>query len=824
MEKTTSNILIIGGGVAGMAAAQTLADQDVVIYLVEKETALGGHAAKWACMATHTCENCGACLSIEMVDQIQKQKNLFLHLNTMVKTIDKKKSGYEVILENKVSFNVKKIIMATGFSPFDPVQINSLHYAEHKNVITTADLNALLKEETLSTYFNEKPDPKIAFIQCVGSRNREQGRDYCSQVCCKVSMRHANKITHLYPESDITLFYMDLQVIGKETRPLFDTISQNISLVQGVPAEILELDQTKMLTIVTEDKENLSRISKTFDLIVLSVGMVPSPTLDATCGLLDAKPNSWGFFNTDKAVLSKDVVVAGCAGGPKDILTSKQDGRLAAFKVTKDLGLNPKNKLTIAVFGQGFQADQTARTISSKGYPTCLFGPGTGIARDMPVNVLKDAAIISINGTAGNFSIYYSLENKKQVLTCGAIIYAFEPEQSLNQPDGPANKVISLDQWADMVKTEPDNLPEKTIILLDYAGHEIKSFARLALETSVEARALGKNISIIMNKMLVHGALGQRLYDAARQKGVNFFRFDSQEDIRCEDSGKGFLIKLKEATLPAIELNLDCDCLVLPPTLAPAPGFKNAAELLRQPLDREDFLQSANIRHRLTESFRKGIFFTGTCHDETDALDLDNEINDILSVLSTQSFDLPAMDTGVEINQKKCAQCLTCIRICPHSAIVMNEKNRPQIVPDACFSCHLCVSNCPAYAIESKELTNDQIAKRIKQDKMVIFTCQRSAAPAAGRLELPDTITLVPIPCACRISSDVILKALLNGASKVIVSGCHEENCRSHEGSHVARTSVKQVLSIPGIDPLKVMWEPIAANETRKFERLISKA
>jgi heterodisulfide reductase subunit A len=246
--------------------------------------------------------------------------------------------------------------------------------------------------------------------------------------------------------------------------------------------------------------------------------------------------------------------------------------------------------------------------------------------------------------------------------------------------------------------------------------------------------------------------------------------------------------------------------------------------LLRQPLDREGFLQSANIRHRLTGSFRKGIFFTGTCHDETDAVDLDNEINDILSVFSTQSFDLPAKDTGVEINQKKCAQCLTCIRICPHSAIVMNKKNKPQIVPDACFSCHLCVSNCPAYAIESKELTNEQIAKRIKQDKMVIFACQRSAALAPSSIKLPDTITLVPIPCACRISSDVILKTLLKGASKVIVSGCHQENCRSHEGSHVAQASAKQVLSIPGIDPLKVMWEPIAANETRKFERLISKA
>ena len=828
MEKTIPNILIIGGGVAGMAAAQTLADQDVVVYLIEKENTLGGHAAMWACMATNVCENCGACLSIEMADQAKKQKNLILHLNTIIKTLNKKNQGYEVILENNVSFFVEKIIMATGFSPFNPAQTNSLHYDEYKNVITTAKLNTLLKEETLSGYLNQKPDPKIAFIQCVGSRNREQGRDYCSQVCCRISMRHANKLTHLFPESDITLFYMDLQVIGKEIRPLFNALSKNIELIQGVPAEILEDRQTKMLTIVAEDKKTHSRVSKAFDLIVLSVGMVPSPTLEATCDMLDVKPNSWGFFNTDQTVLSKDVVIAGCANGPKDILTSKQDGRIAAGKVIEDLGLNIKKKVRIAVFGEGVQADQTALALSSKGHPTCLFGPGTSLSADTPVTILNDSNIISISGTAGNFSLYYQLNNKKKYLTCSAIIAAFEPEQSLNRLDGLLNKTLSLAGLAERIKTNPDNLPDNIVILLDYFGPEIKSFARLALEISVKTNALGKNISIIMNKMLVHGASGQRLYDTARQNGVNFFRFETNKDLKIEDSDKGFLIKLKETTLPSIELDLNCDCLVLPSRLAPAEGFKNAAALLRHPLDREGFLQSANIRHRLTQSPRKGIFFAGTGHDETDQDDLNNEINDILAAFYTESFDLPqskpGIDAGVEINQKKCAQCLTCIRICPHSAIIMNEKNRPQIVPDSCFSCHLCVSNCPAYAIESKALDNDQIAQRIEKGRVTILACERSAALAAGSLALPDNITLIPIPCACRISSDVILKALLKGASKVIVAGCHEDNCRSIKGSNVADASTRQVLRIPGIEASKVVWEPIAANETRKFERIISKA
>ncbi|WP_300465061.1 hydrogenase iron-sulfur subunit [Desulfobacula sp.] len=825
MKNNIPNILVIGGGVAGMAAAQTFAHKAVIVHLVEKQPTLGGHAAMWACMATDTCQNCGACLSCEMADQVLKQKNVVLHLNTRVNTIQQNHQGYEVGLENQQTFGVKKIIMATGFSPFDPVQIPSLHADTHENVITTAQLNTRLKQETLSGLFNGKPNPKIAFLQCVGSRNREQGRDYCSQVCCKISMRHANKLGYLYPEADITLFHMDLQIIGKEARPMFTALSKNITLVQGVPAEILENPDTRMLTIVAEDQETQSRVTRAFDLIVLSVGMLPSRELETTCGLLDIHPNSWGFFNTDPAMVpSQDILVAGCAKGPKDILSAQQDGRIAAARVIDDLGVTPDKQPAIAVLGNGAQADQTARMICSKGYPTYLFGPGTGLSKETPVIVLKDSNIISISGTGGNFSLFYRTGKEKKILACAAIIAAVEPAATLKKIATLANESLSLEAMAQIIDKTPTDCPDHMAILLDYAGPEYKSSARLALELAIRAKALGKNSAIIMNKMLVHGASGQRLYDTARQQGVDFFRFEHPDDIDIQDSGNGFLITLKEATLPSIALHLHCDGLVLPPVIRPASEFKAVAALLRQPLDTEGFLQSANTRHRLTRSPRNGIFFAGSGHDETDPEDLSNEIAEILSTFSASSLDVPGADPGVEINEKKCAQCLTCLRICPHAAIVMNEKKRPQIVPESCFSCHLCVSNCPAYAIESKELTNDQMARKVKKDTIVILACERSAALAANDLVLADPINLIPIPCACRVSSDVILKALLNGAERVIVSGCHDGNCRSVDGSHVAEASVKKVLSVPGLPAAKVVWEPVAANETRKFERIISKA
>ncbi len=823
MQETFSNILILGGGVAGMSAAQTFAKKDVIVHLVEKETALGGHAAMWACMATDKCQNCGACIAVEMVDQVLKQNNLTVHLNTTVQTIKKQDDGYEVLLKDKSCFTVKKIIMATGFSPFDPVNINSFHYDKYDNLITTVQLNSILKNEGLSKRFKDKSDKKIAFIQCVGSRNRELGRDYCSQVCCKISIRHAKKLSHLYPESEITIFNMDLQVIGKEIRHLVSTLSGKITLIQGIPAEILKTPETDMLSIVTQDKDTRDRISKSFDLIILSVGMQPESTLKTTCDMLNLQPNSWGFFNTDQIKISKDIIIAGCANGPKDIVSSRQDGMLAGAKAIEDLKLNQKKKLSVAVFGEGDQADQIAETISLNGYNSTLFGSGANLSKDVDVNVIKNSNIYSLKGTAGNFSINYTSENSKNTYTCAAIIAAFEPAQIAIKINNLKNDLININDFSKIVEEKIDKCPDNTAILLDYPTPEFKFFVQLAIETSIKAKSSGKNISIILNKVLVHGATGQRLYDSARQKGINFLRFETIEDLNIQDAGNGFLIKLKEQTMPLIELELNFDCLVVPPSLIPDKKFKNLSVLLHQPLDKEGFLQSLNIRHHLTQSLRKGVFFAGTCHNETDREDIDNEIREILSTLSTQPFDLPEVDIEIEINQNSCARCLTCIRICPHSAIVMNENNRPQIVTDSCFSCHLCVSNCPAFAIESKESTNDNIAKKVEKNNIVILACERSAALAADKLTLPDHITLVSLPCACRVSCDMILKVFLNGASKVIVTGCHEENCRSDKGSSVADASVKKVINIPGMDSTEIMWQPIAANETNKLQQIIAK-
>jgi heterodisulfide reductase subunit A len=796
-----------------MAAARTLADRNIQVHLVEAAGRLGGNAASWACMATDECRHCGACLADDMINQTLCHANISVHLSTTLDRLEKTGDGFTAHLTSGDTVTAAGIILATGFTPFDPSVLSSLQFGRNDRVITTARLNQMLKQETLTGFLGNTAQPKIAFIQCVGSRNRKLDRDFCSQVCCKISLRHSDKLLHLLPEADITLFHMDLQTIGKETRCLAADLSTRISLAQGVPAEILTEPDTDRPRVVVEDPHSGTRIARSFDLVVLSVGMSPSEGLNRMAGQLNVHPNHWGFFNTSDTSLSPGIHVAGCAKGPRDILGSRQDGRIAAAAVLKQLGHDPDEKKDVLVWGDGSEAKTMAQTLAENGYTTVCFGRGTASDR---LTFMDPGRILSVDGIAGRFFVRYEQERRPKTLTCSAIIAAPEPDHRTVPVQGPLAEAMTLTAFS---RTPAEQLAQHSAILLDYAGPEYKKTARLALAAALNARTAGRQVTVIMNKMLVHGATGQQLYDQARKAGIRFLRYNAPEDIEIRKTGTGFSLTLNEATLPGTPVTLNCGQLVIPASPVPGPGIETAARLLKQEKDGEGFLQSPNVRHRLTKSPRKGIYFAGAAHDDVDDADLAAELESIMAELI---FPGPAQDAGVEINEDYCAQCLTCLRICPHQAIFLNENDRPEIVPDACFGCHLCVVNCPALAIESASCAPDRITEQAENGQVVILACQRSAALAAGPLTLPDPFRLISVPCASRTGVSLMLKLLLGGVKKIIVAGCHTGNCRSMNGTASAQKEVRHLLNLPGIPADKVTWHSVAANETQTFARIIS--
>lgn len=114
--------MIIGGGVAGMAAAKKLNDHGITVHLIEKNDHLGGNASSWACMATDTCQHCGACLSAEMAHQTAQMANVNTHLNAEVLKIDTVKNKYSAQLRGMLQDSTSKAKrMKTGKAKADQI-------------------------------------------------------------------------------------------------------------------------------------------------------------------------------------------------------------------------------------------------------------------------------------------------------------------------------------------------------------------------------------------------------------------------------------------------------------------------------------------------------------------------------------------------------------------------------------------------------------------------------------------------------------------------------------------------------------------------------
>ncbi len=838
MTDKTRSVLILGGGVSGMAAAKTLGNMGIDVHLVEKEGRLGGNAFHWACMATDECQYCGACISPGLASEIDNPDNINIYLSSEIAGVEKQDDKFKVSISGSSpeTITAHSVLLTTGLTPFNPSSLATYAYNEHDNLITSVEFNLMLKTGAFPAMLSGKEAPKIAFIQCVGSRNREEGRGYCSQICCKTSVRHAGKIISLLPEAKITIFNIDLQVIGKEFRTQLARLSKNIELLQGVPGTIRAGEEDGKLVVIRADEKTGKRVAHDFDLIVLAVGILPSDTSNELANLFGIEPDEWGFFSNPEN-LPQGVYAAGAATGPTSILDAKAQGETAALKIAKDMSVLPgydKNK-AIAVLGGSDEAAALAKALVKNDYGVRFFGfdfNKNNKIDDPKIIQYPDFQITSVSGTCGDFTINAKSSGKKASVQVGAIIVA-DGRNFIPSGYEKDDKILTLKNFKKIFDKDKNSLPEKISFRLDHAGHEYKENARDCLNLAIELVQRGKSVFMIMEKMLVHGLYGQNLYDKARKAGVKFFRLGKNSGLSIDDSGDNLVLSFEEATLAQITINLDTDMLVIPEIAAPSSRTDALAKSLRQKKDKEGFIQAANVRHRPVASPRQGIFFVGSCHDEKGKDDLEKEINGVICGLKsvfanfTDSADFGEKPASYgplpRINEGKCVKCLTCFRICEHGAIIIRNGIQPFIVEEACFDCGLCVANCPNIAIEREEAKD----KFSENAKTVVFACERSANLAIKEMKengmkTGDSVFVRPVRCAGSLDIIKILEPLSNGAKKVIVAGCHPGNCRSMTGADNAKAKIEAVNNenIAGNEILS--YHGVAANEPAKINRIIN--
>jgi len=344
---SNSSVLVIGGGVAGIACALSLAESSSNVYIIEREADIGGHGARLCCKATDVCHQCGACIVADHVERVRSHSNISILTSTELKGLSGGSGHFHAALvsnggERETTLDVNAIIVASGFAAFDAGQKPQLGYKRCVNVMTGLDLEEQIRRTGSVVRSDDGQLPKsIAFVQCVGSRDPHIGNDYCSRACCKYALRMASLLQWRMPELQVTIFYMDIQTGGKGFHDFYQDCRKTMRFVRSVPVEVAQ-NGSGYLEVQYEDMVQGRLTREPFDMVVLSVGMVPNPDAAALARVLDIALDSSGFFATPEPIDTNrtdvdGIFVAGACRGPKDIEGSIAHAQAAAMRAVSFL-------------------------------------------------------------------------------------------------------------------------------------------------------------------------------------------------------------------------------------------------------------------------------------------------------------------------------------------------------------------------------------------------------------------------------------------------------------------------------------------------------
>jgi len=413
------DILVVGGGIAGLQAALDLADQDYQVAILEQDTSIGGKMIRLS--KVFPTLDCSSCITTPKMAAAAHHDNITIFTYCDLKSLERKESvltafvmqrpryvdpikcigcrqceyscpvyvtdkeegGFSARKAIYIPFSnafpqisvidaehcilcgkcenvcptqavdyfqkpqnfivkVKAAVLATGFE-LTPVE-DKHQYGGGKipNVITALQMERLLAphgpyNRVLRPTDGMEPD-SVAYIQCAGSRDKSMGISYCSRVCCMYAIKQAMLLSGSLPLADITIYYMDIRAFGKGYEQFYQNAkAMGIEFVKGKVATI-DAGENGSVMLRYEDQNGEGIASANHDLVVLSLGMIPSWNPQGVC---EVSSDSDHFIKTIHPKISPTltdmdgVFVAGAAAGPKDIVDTITEAGSAAMEASK---------------------------------------------------------------------------------------------------------------------------------------------------------------------------------------------------------------------------------------------------------------------------------------------------------------------------------------------------------------------------------------------------------------------------------------------------------------------------------------------------------
>jgi heterodisulfide reductase subunit A-like polyferredoxin len=332
--------LVIGGGIAGMNAAISIADQGYKVALVEKESELGGHLRD---IYLGVRDEKPQVLLKETVERIGNHPDIQVFTGTTVGTVSGYVGSFKTILQTKDNKNPTEIehgviVVATGALPYKPVEYE---YEKSSNIVTQTEFEKDL--------FEKKPSLKkvneLVMIQCVGSRNDDH--PYCSRICCSEAIKNALEFKKINPDAAVYILYRDIRTYGFREDLLYRKAREMgilfIRYDEDDEPEV-SLDKNKILVKTTE-KVLRRKLELHPDKLVLSTGIVPQDNL-ALSQQLKVPLNEDKFYSEAHVKLrpidfsADGIFLCGLAHSPRfieeSILQAKAVGARASTILSKE--------------------------------------------------------------------------------------------------------------------------------------------------------------------------------------------------------------------------------------------------------------------------------------------------------------------------------------------------------------------------------------------------------------------------------------------------------------------------------------------------------
>ena len=326
------------------------------MFLIEREPRLGGHVA--GLNRTFPYLEDARQLIGPKIDALLHDPRIDVMVRSEVTSVEGSVGDFRVEIRTKPEacldsndqdrveqIEVGTIVVATGHDIFDPTEKTELGYGRYEQVITASDFERLTSPEGPTEgvlRIGERVPQTIGFIHCVGSRDKKVGHEYCSRVCCTYTAKQALWVREHLPDTEVTVFYIDVRTFGKGYEELYERAQKKgVIYKKGVPSEIFR--RSDRVVVRGEDTLLGQPYEKEVDLVVLATGLVPSGAAQPLRNLLKLSLSPDGFFMEvhpklrplDTAI--DGIFLAGTCQGPKDIADTLAQAHGAASRATTTL-------------------------------------------------------------------------------------------------------------------------------------------------------------------------------------------------------------------------------------------------------------------------------------------------------------------------------------------------------------------------------------------------------------------------------------------------------------------------------------------------------